>query len=57
MPLGVEVGLGPSDTVLDGYPARPMENDTAAAHFLAYFALPSQQLLLIHTVNYRDYLL
>jgi len=31
MPLGMEVGLGPGGTVLDGDPASPMERGTAAA--------------------------
>ena len=30
MPLGTEVGLGPSDTVLDGDPAPPTQRGTAA---------------------------
>jgi len=33
MPLGVEVGLGPGDFVLDGDPAPPMERGTAAPTF------------------------
>ena len=34
MPLGVEVGLGPGDIVLDGDPAPPStERGTAALHF------------------------
>jgi len=40
MPLGTEVGLGPGDVVLvgDSAPAAT-ERGTAAAHFLAQFAL------------------
>jgi len=30
MPLGMEVGLGPGDTVLDGDPSPPAEGGTAA---------------------------
>jgi len=30
MPLGTEVGLGPSDIVLDGDPAPPTQRGTAA---------------------------
>jgi len=30
MPLGMEVGLGPSDIVLDGDPAPPIQRGTAA---------------------------
>ena len=30
MPLGMEVGLGPSDIVLDGDPALPTQRGTAA---------------------------
>ena len=33
MPLGVEVGLGPGDIVLDGDSATPTERGTAAPHF------------------------
>jgi len=37
MLLGVEVGLGPGDTVLDEDPAPPTERGTAAPpHFLAH---------------------
>jgi len=48
MPLGTEVGLGPSDSVLDGDPARA-ERGTAAATFrpclLWSNGRPPQQLL------------
>ena len=30
MPLGMEVGVGPGDIVLDGHPAAPIEMGTAA---------------------------
>jgi len=33
MPLGMEVGLGQGDIVLDGDPAPPTERDTAAPIF------------------------
>ena len=33
MPLGMEVGLGPGDIVLDGNPAPPTERGTAAPTF------------------------
>jgi len=32
MPLGVEVGLGPGDFVLDGDPAPPEKKGTAPTH-------------------------
>ena len=32
MDLGVQVGLGPTHTVLDGYPAPPTDRGTAAPH-------------------------
>jgi len=35
MPLGMEVGLGPSDIVLDGDTAPPTERGTAAPTFRA----------------------
>jgi len=35
MPLGMEVGLGPGNIVLDGDIAAPMERGTVAPHFLA----------------------
>jgi len=38
MPVGMEVDLGPGHIVLHGDPA-PTERGTAAAHFLAHFAL------------------
>jgi len=48
MPLGMEVGLGPGDIVLDGDPAPP-KRDTAApllgACLLWPNGRPSQQLL------------
>jgi len=39
MPLGVEVGLGPGDIVLDGDPAHPPKRGTAPPHFsvLVYY--------------------
>jgi len=37
MPLGMEVGLGPSDIVLDGDPAPPMERGTAPPTFWFMF--------------------
>jgi len=33
MPLGMEVGLGPGDNVVDGDPASPTERGTAAPTF------------------------
>jgi len=36
MPLGMEVGLGPGDNVVDGDPASPTERGTAAPHFSAH---------------------
>jgi len=57
MPLGMEVGLGPGDIVLDGDPAPPTERGTAAPpHFSIHFALAwspisaTAELLLIHCV-------
>jgi len=35
MPLGMSVGLGPGDIVLDGDPAPDMERGTAGPHFSA----------------------
>jgi len=49
MPLGTEVGLGPSDVVLDGDPPLSTKRGTAAPHFgpclLWPNGRPSQQLL------------
>jgi len=39
MPLGMKVGLGPGDIVLDGDPPAPTERGTATPHFSAHFAL------------------
>jgi len=36
MLLGIEVGLGPGNIVLDGNPVSPMERGTAAADFSAH---------------------
>ena len=36
MALGVEVGLGPGDIVLDRYPAPPEKEGTAPAQFSAH---------------------
>jgi len=36
MSLGMEVGHGPGDIVLDGNPAPPRESGTAAPHFLVH---------------------
>jgi len=36
MPLGTQVGLGPSDIVLDGNSAPATERATAARHFSAH---------------------
>jgi len=48
MPLGMEVGLGPGDIVLNEDLAPTTESGTATPHFSAHFSLhgcPSQQLL------------
>jgi len=49
MPLGMEVGLGPGNIVLDGNPASPKKRGTAAPLFgpclLWPNGRPSQQLL------------
>jgi len=39
MPLGMEVGLGPGDIVLDGDPAPPQKRVQQPPHFSAHFAL------------------
>ena len=39
MPLGTDVGLGPSDIVLDGDSAPHTERGTADLHFSAHLAL------------------
>jgi len=36
MPLGIEVGLGPGDFVLDGDPATPQKGHTHPTQFLAH---------------------
>ena len=36
MPLGMEVGLGPGDFVLDGDPARPSQKWDRAPQFSAH---------------------
>jgi len=36
MPLGVEVGLGPGDTVLDGDPAPSTERSATTSQFSAH---------------------
>jgi len=36
MKLGVQVGLGPGHTVLDGDPAHPPQRGTASPQFLAH---------------------
>jgi len=42
MPLGMEVGLGPGDIVLDGDPASPTERRTTAPTFRPTFILAKQ---------------
>jgi len=39
MPLGMEVGLGPGDIVLDGDLAPPIQKGAQHLQFLAHFAL------------------
>jgi len=36
VPLGMEVGIGPGDIVLDGDPAPPTERGTATPHFSSH---------------------
>jgi len=56
MPLGMEVGLGPGDIMLDGDPAPPMEKGTTAPPLFGPCLLwpngrPSQQLLSSYNSN------
>jgi len=44
MPLGTEVGLGPSDIVLDGDPAPPTQRGTAILPFFRPMSVMAKRL-------------